>query len=429
MIPPAAGRIRPGCYHAPVTVSQHESRLRRYADLLLKVGVNLQPGQKLVVRTSTEAVDLTRLVVERAYKMGSPYVEVFWSDEGVTRSRFLHAPDGSFDIVPQENAQAMIRLAQEGAASLSILADDPDNLAGTDPQRMATYLKNWRPLLKPYYEFAMSDRIAWCVSAAASPAWARRVFPDLPEAQAVEKLWDLIFRAVRLDADDPAAAWQAHLGRLATAKSRLNEKGYAALRFRAPGTDLRVGLADGHLWDGGSSRTPQGVDFVANLPTEEVFTAPHRERVDGVVRASKPLAYNGNLIDDFELTFEDGAVTKAVAGTGQAALDNILSADGGARRLGEVALVPASSPISRTGVLFYETLFDENAACHIALGQAYAVTVKDGANMSAEEKLAAGLNDSLTHVDFMIGSARMDIDGELPSGELEPVMRGGEWVD
>lgn len=429
MIPPAAGPSLPGCYHAPVNTSQHESRLRRYADLLLTVGVNLQPGQKLVVRTSTEAVDLTRLVVEGAYKLGSPYVEVFWSDEGVTRSRFMHAPDGSFENVPQENAQAMIRLAKEGAASLSILADDPDNLAGTDPRRMATYLKNWRPLLKPYYEYAMSDRIAWCVSAAASPAWAKRVFPELPASQALEKLWDLIFRAVRLDEEYPVAAWQAHLDSLHAVRSHLNAKNYAALRLRAPGTDLRVGLADGHVWDGGSSRTPQGISFVANVPTEEVFTAPHRERVDGVVRASKPLAYNGSLIDDFELTFEDGVVTKAVAGTGQAALDNILSADAGARRLGEVALVPASSPISRTGVLFYETLFDENAACHIALGQAYAVTVKDGVNMSAEEKLAAGLNDSLTHVDFMIGSARMDVDGELPSGELQPIMRGGEWVD
>ena len=409
--------------------NQHESQLRRYADLLLRVGVNLQPGQKLMLRTSTEAVDLTRIVVERAYRMGSPYVDVVWTDEGVTRARFMHAPDDSFDIVPQETAQAMIRNAQEGSASLAIVADDPDNLAGTDPKRMATYLKNWRPLLKPYYDMAMRDGIAWSIGAAASPAWAKRVFPELPEDEAVEKLWQLIFKAVRLDAEDPAAAWQEHLHRLDSAKSGLNKKGYAALRLRAPGTDLRVGLADGHVWDGGCSSTPGGVTFVANMPTEEVFTAPHRERVDGVVRASKPLAYNGSLIDDFELTFEDGVVVKAVAGTGQVALDNILSSDEGARRLGEIALVPVSSPISRMGVLFYETLFDENAACHIALGQAYAMTVKGGSTMTAEEKLAAGLNNSMTHVDFMVGSDQMDIDGELPSGELEPVMRGGEWVD
>ncbi len=402
--------------------------MRRYADLLLKVGVNLQPGQKLMVRTSTEAVELTRMVVEAAYKIGSPYVEVMWLDERVTRSRFQHAPDGTFGNVPQETAEAMIRLANEGAASLAIDADDPSNLAGTDPRRMATYLKSWRPLLKPYYDIAMRDGIAWSVAAAASPAWASRVFPDLAPEQAVARLWDLIFRAVRLDEEDQVAAWRAHLDQLLAARGRLNRKRYAALRFRAPGTDLRVGLADGHVWDGGSSSTPNGVSFVANMPTEEVFTAPHRERVDGVVRASKPLAYSGNLIDDFELTFEDGAVTKAVAGVGQEALDNILAGDEGARRLGEVALVPASSCIARTGVLFYETLFDENAACHIALGRAYAVTVEGGAGMDAEQRRAAGLNDSLTHVDFMIGSDQLDVDGELASGELEPVMRGGEWV-
>ncbi len=417
-----------GCYHAPVDKTRHESRLRRYADLLLKVGVNLQPGQKLMVRTSTEAVELTRLVVEAAYKMGSPYVEVMWSDERVTRSRFKHAPDGSFDIVPAQTAEAMIRLANEGAASLAIDADDPGNLAGTDPRRMATYLRSWRPLLKPYYDIAMRDGIAWSVAAAASPAWARRVFPDLDEERAVARLWELIFRAVRLDEEDPVAAWRAHLDLLLAAKSRLNVKRYAALRFRAPGTDLRVGLADGHVWDGGSSCTPDGVSFVANMPTEEVFTAPHREKVDGVVRASKPLAYNGNVIDDFELTFEDGAVVKAVAGVGQEALDNILAADEGARRLGEVALVPASSCIARMGVLFYETLFDENAACHIALGRAYAVTVEGGAGMDAEQRRAAGLNDSLTHVDFMIGSDQLDVDGELAAGEVEPLMRRGEWV-
>ncbi len=408
--------------------SRTHSDLQRYADLLLDVGVNLQRGQKLILRTSTEAVELTRLVVEGAYRRGSPYVEVVWSDEGVTRARFKHAPDGSFENAPEEVAQAMIRLAKEGAASLAIVADDPDNLVGTDPKRMATYLKSWRPRLKPYYEIAMRDGIAWCVAAAASPAWARRVFPELPEAEAVQELWNTIFHAVRLDTEDPAAAWDQHLGDLRVAKEQLNAKRYVALRFRAPGTDLRVGLADGHLWEGGSSTTPDGVTFVANVPTEEVFTAPHRERVDGVVRASKPLAYNGNLIDGFELTFEDGVVVNAVAATGQEALDNMLEADEGARRLGEVALVPASSPISRTGLLFFETLFDENAACHIALGQAYAVTVEGGASMSPEEKLAAGLNASLTHVDFMIGSDRMDVDGELVSGELEPVMRAGEWV-
>ena len=411
-------------------MSSHDlaSRIDAYADLLLKVGVNLQPGQKLILRTTTAAVDLTRAVVARAYDMGSPYVEVIWSDDGVTRARFMRAPEDSFGIVPEHVAEAMVRLAQEGAASLAIVADDPDNLRGTDPKRMARYLANWRPRLKPYYELSMSDGIAWSVGAAASPAWARRVFPDLPEDEAVARLWEAIFHAVRLDTEDPEAAWRAHAQQLVSARERLNSRGFAALRFKGPGTDLRVGLAEGHRWDGGSSCTPAGDRFIANMPTEEVFTAPHRERVDGVVRASKPLAYAGTLIEDFELTFEGGEVVSAVAGKGQEALDQILAADPGARRLGEVALVPVSSPIARMGLLFYQTLYDENAASHIALGQGYAMTLRGGAKMSVEERRAAGLNESLTHVDFMIGSADMDVDGETPTGEVVPVMRAGEWV-
>src|SRR5690606_9264687 len=300
--------------------------------------------------------------------------------------------------------------------------------AGTDPKRMATYLEHWRPLMKPYYELSMSDRVAWSGAAAASPAWARRVFPGLPEDEALARLWDAIFHAVRVDAADPVAAWREHTAALLARKERLNERRYAALRFRGPGTDLRVGLADGHQWDGGASYTPGGVEFVANMPTEAGFTAAHRERVDGVVRATKPLAYAGTLIDGIEVTFANGVVTKAVAREGQEALEHVLNTDPGARRLGEVALVPASSPIARTGLLFYETLFDENAACHLALGQGYAMTLQGGQRMSAEERRAAGLNESLTHVDFMIGSDQVDVDGELPSGEHEPVMRAGEWV-
>ncbi len=418
-----------GCYHARVKGSDLPTSLDRYADLLLKVGVNLQPGQKLILRSSTEALELTRLIVARAYQMGSPYVEVFWTDEGVTRARFLHAPDGSFDNVPEHNAQRIVQLAREGAASLSVSADDPDNLVGTDPRRMATYLKHFRPHMRPYYELSMSDRVAWCGAAAASPAWARRVFPGVPEDEAVALLWQTIFHAVRLDEDDPADAWRAHTAVLRERKERLNARRYAALRFRGPGTDLRVGLADGHKWDGGSSCTPAGVEFVANMPTEEVFTAPHSRRVDGVVRATKPLTYAGTRIDGFELTFEGGEVVRAVADEGQEALDQVLASDEGARRLGEVALVPASSPIARTGLVFYETLFDENAACHLALGQGYAMTLEGGQGMAPEQRRAAGLNESLAHVDFMIGSAQLDVDGELPSGELEPVMRAGEWVD
>ncbi len=411
-----------------MTTSDLAQRSRAYAELLVRVGVNLQPGQKLLIRAGIEAAPLVRLVVDEAYRLGSPYVEVFWNDDAIMRSRFMHGPEGSFDLIAQYRADGMNALAAEGAASLAILADDPDALAGTPPERFAAFQRAWRPAVRPYSDLAMADRIAWCVAAAAAPAWARKVFPGRPDEEAMAALWDAIFAATRVTEPDPVAAWRDHNAGLAERKARLNARRYASLRFRGPGTDLRVGLADDHLWDGGGSTLPNGVGFVANMPTEEVFTAPHRDRVDGVVRASMPLAYNGILIDDFSLEFEGGRVVRATAGKGQAALDDILGTDDGARRLGEVALVPASSPIARTGLLFLETLFDENAACHIALGRGYVNCVGGAQTMSAEERLAKGLNDSLTHVDFMIGSDRVDVDGELPDGTTEPVMREGEWV-
>lgn len=411
-----------------MTNASFEDRLTAYAELLVRVGVNVQPGQKLLVRASTESAPLVRKVAEIAYRIGSPLVDVHWNDDGVTRARFLHGPEGSFSTISEWRAKAMIQLAEEGAASLAISSDDPDMLAGTDPDRFSTYMKAWRPAVKPYSDVAMNDGIAWSVAAAAAPAWAKRVFPGLPESEAVAKLWDAIFAATRIDEPDPVGAWRAHTDRLKAMKERLNEQRFAALRFRAPGTDLRVGLADGHVWDGGVSRTPVGTEFVANMPTEEVFTAPHRAKVDGVVRASMPLAYSGTIIDDFALTFEAGRVVEARAGSGQKALDNILGTDEGSRRLGEVALVPASSPIAKTGILFLETLFDENAACHIALGKAYGLTVKGSDAMTPEQRAEVGMNESLSHVDFMIGSAEMDVDGERANGELVPVLRQGEWV-
>jgi len=405
------------------------ARLNAYADLLVKVGVNLQPGQGLLVRAQTEAAPLVRRVAEAAYGLGSPYVEVSWADDAVTRARFLHAPDDSFERVPQWRADGYLAMAQQGFASLAILSDDPDLLAGTDPQRWATYARAWQRANRAYQQIAMSDGVAWSVAAYAGLAWARKAFPGVEDRQAVESLWDAIFAASRVTGADPVAAWERHDGQIKGWGERLNGRRYAAVRFRGPGTDLRVGLADGHIWEGGSSVTPDGTPFMPNMPTEEIFTAPHRERVDGVVKASMPLANGGSVIDDFTLRFEKGVVVEARAGSGQAALERILDTDEGARRLGEVALVPASSPIARTGVLFFETLFDENAASHIALGRAYPTTVEGGAAMSEDEARAAGLNDSLAHVDFMIGSAAMDVDGETADGELEPVMRAGEWVD
>ena len=429
MICHASGSSVVDCYHASMNTDPFEQRLNAYAELLVRVGVNVQPGQKLIVRASTAAVELTRKVVALAYQAGSPFVEVMWADDGVTRARFAQAPDGTFGIVPQYRAEALNQLGNEGAASLSIVASDPDMLRGTDPRRYATYMAAWRPLVREFTDLSMSDSIAWCVAAAASPAWARRAYPDLGEQQALEALWDAIFSATRINTPDPVAAWREHADVLKAAKDKLNDRRYSALRFTGPGTDLTVGLADGHVWDGGSSTNKEGTTFMANMPTEEVFTAPHRARVDGTVRATKPLSYNGNMIDGFWLRFEAGRVVEAHADVGQDALDSILNTDEGSRRLGEVALVPASSPIEKAGVLFYETLFDENAACHIALGRAYNSTVAGSRTMDRQAQEAAGMNSSLSHVDFMIGSADVDVDGVLADGSTEPVMRRGEWAN
>lgn len=412
-----------------MTSPTFEDRLGSYAELLVRVGVNLQPGQKLMVRANVDDAQLVRKVVDVAYDIGSPYVEVFWADGATSRSRFLKAPADSFGIIPEYRAEGMIQLAEEGAASLAITSEDPDLLAGVNPENVAAFQAAWRQAVRPYMNLSMSDKIAWCVAGAASPGWATKAFPGLSEAEAVEALWQAIFTATRITTEDPVGEWHKHNEQLRLMREMLNERRYSAVHFKGPGTDLKVGLADGHRWDGGVSHTPQGNPFVANMPTEEVFTAPHSQRVDGVVRASMPLSYNGSLIDDFTLTFEGGKVVKAVAGKGQAVLDSILDSDEGARRLGEVALVPASSPIAQAGILFLNTLFDENAASHIALGRGYDMTVEGSGDMNEDEKRATGLNDSSVHVDFMIGSAEMDVDGVKQDGSAEPLMRQGAWVN
>ncbi|MEJ2667316.1 MAG: aminopeptidase, partial [Deinococcales bacterium] len=329
----------------------------------------------------------------------------------------------------QWRADGSLAMIEEGFAALSILAGDPDLLAGTDPQRWATFVRVWQQANRPVQAIHMSNGAAWCVAAYPGLAWARKVTPGVPDEQAVTRLWEAIFAATRVDLPDAVAAWKEHSSHLHAAAARLNERRYAALRFRGSGTDLRVGLAEGHVWEGGAAQTRDGVVFVPNMPTEEVFTAPHRDRIDGVVRASMPLASGGTVVDDFELRFEGGRVVEAHAGRGQHELERILDTDEGARSLGEVALVPASSPIAKGGLLFFQTLFDENAASHVALGRAYPMSVAGGSEMSEAEAAAAGLNDSLTHVDFMIGSAEMDVDGERQDGGVEAVMRAGEWVD
>jgi aminopeptidase len=316
-----------------------------------------------------------------------------------------------------------------GDAYLRVGGEDPDLMSAAEPARVASMVRAERRAMRPVSELVQRSAMPWTIVPYAVSAWARKVFPDLREAEAVEQLWDEIFVATRADLDDPVAAWTEHVAALDARSRLLSEHAFEALELRGPGTDLRVGLSEGHVWAGGGRiAASTGVRSVHNMPTEEVFTAPHARGVEGVVRATKPLSYQGQLIDDFALTFAGGRVTDFSAGRGGGVLEELLATDEGARRLGEVALVPHSSPISRSGLLFYDTLFDENAASHLALGRAYETTLRDGASRALEELQRDGFNQSLTHVDFMIGSAELDVDGVGRDGSTVSVMRGGEWT-
>ncbi len=404
-------------------------KLRRLAEVAVKVGVGLQPGQKLYLNANVEALPLTRLVVEEAYKAGSRLVVTQLYDEQLNLARYRHAPRDSFQEYAAFMVEARLKALDEGYAWLSILADDPELLHGQDPELIRQAAQTAARFSKPF-----SDRISgfatnWCIIGAASPRWAQMVFPDAAPQQQMEQLWEAIFSVNRVDRADPVAAWEAHVQNLERRVQQLNAKRYSALHFRGPDTDLRVGLADGHLWAGGAGRAQNGARCIPNMPTEEVFTTPHRERVDGWVRSTKPLSLHGNLLEGIRVRFERGQVVEAHADKGLDILQHLLQTDEGARRLGEVALVPHSSPISQTGLLFYEALYDENAASHIALGASYDECLEGGFGLSPEQKLAAGANDSLIHIDWMIGSEHIDVDGITASGQVEPLMRQGEWVE
>jgi aminopeptidase len=405
-----------------------ETMLDSYAELAVKVGVGLKPGQRLLIRASIECTDLTRRVVDHAYRAGALLVDVLYDDEQVSLTRYEQAPEASFDEVSTWAADAMIKGTERGDAILSIRASDPGLLKDQDPERVAKVQKNASIYSLPVSRRISSKEVNWSIVAAPSAAWATKVFPELGEAEAVAALWESIFRICRVDQEDPVGAWQTHIAALKQRREALDAKQYRSLRYRAPGTELELGLPDDHRWMGGESRSKTDTLFVANIPTEEVFTLPHRDRAEGTVSSSKPLAYAGTLIEDFSLRFEAGRVVEVKAAKGEAALRKLVETDEGASRLGEVALVPHGSPISQSGLLFLNTLYDENASSHLAVGRAYRICLEDGAEMSDEDFLAAGGNDSLAHVDFMIGSELMDVDGVLDDGRVEPVMRKGEWA-
>ena len=405
-----------------------DDKLEALANLTVRVGNNLQAGQRLYIRSPPEAAPFARLVAKAAYQAGAKFVEVLWADDGLTRERLRHSKPEYLTEVSEVMYGARDAVVAQRDAYLSILADDPAALEAEDGERIGTVMRAIGARARPSLQAFGAGAVNWSIVAHAVPAWAERVFPDLEPAVALERLWDAIFTCSRADQPDPVAAWTAHLDALEMRRDLLNTFSLTALEFTAPGTKLHVGLPALHRWEGGSGRTKSGVRYVPNIPTEEVFTCPDRNGVNGTARASKPLGYAGKVIEGIEMTFTDGRVTHASATRNQDALHKLLETDDGARHLGEVALVASSSPVARTGLLFQETLFDENAACHIALGRAYQFTLNGGLEMDTQAFTAAGGNDSQVHVDWMIGTPDMSVTGIKKDGSRIALLEAGEWA-
>jgi aminopeptidase len=409
--------------------------LRAYADLTVRIGLNLQPTQRLLVigpiangGAALDAAPLVREITASAYRAGARLVETLWGDEALLAARLQFAPRDSFEEFSAWLPAALATHVERGHAVLSIYANDPDQLKDAPQDLVGLVQQTTARHVRPFREQISRNQTNWAVVAAAAASWAQRVFPDVDPCDQLERLWSAIEKLCRLDRPDPIAAWETHLANLSATTDRLNAKQYTELRYTGPGTSLTIGLPPGHVWIGGRSTNAAGIRFAPNLPTEEVFTMPHKDRVDGVVRSTKPLSYGGTLIENFSLRFEAGRAVVVKAEKNQGVLQRLVDMDSGAARLGEVALVPQSSPVAQTGLLFYNTLFDENAASHVALGAAYKFTLRGGEAMTDEGFEAAGGNRSATHVDFMIGSPELDVDGVLPGGVAEPVMRKGEWT-
>jgi aminopeptidase len=403
-------------------------KLDRLAEVAIKVGLQLQPGQDLLLTAPTAALPLVRKIAEHAYRAGAGLVIPLLSDEAVTLSRYRFAQDESFDRAAGWLYEGMAKAFAANTARLAIVGDNPMLLAGEDPAKVARASKANSIAYQPALERITGFDINWNIIAYPSLSWAKLVFPGDEDDVAVRKLADAIFAASRVDNDDAVAAWQKHNATLRGRTEWLNAQRFHALQYSGPGTDLTVGLADGHEWEGGASTAKNGIVCNPNIPTEEVFTTPHARRVSGHVVSTKPLSYQGSLIDNISVRFEEGRIVEAKASRGEEVLNKVLDTDEGSRRLGEVALVPHSSPISKSGLLFLNTLFDENAACHVALGQCYSKCFINGDRLTPEQIAAQGGNKSFIHIDWMIGSDKIDIDGVHADGRRVPVFRKGEWA-
>ncbi len=418
----------PASKEQPICKLSFEDKLDRLAQVAVHSGLGLAPGQQLVMTATLDAVPLVRRITEHAYRAGATLVTTVLADEESALLRYRYAPDASFDCAPVWLYDGLAAAFRSGAARLAVAGSNPSLLSQEDPQKVSRANRAASKAYRPAMELITRHEINWTIVSCATPAWAAAVFPGLSQDEAMSRLWDAIFAASRADRPDPVAAWKEHDAKLHERAAQLNHKRYAALHFRGSGTDLRVGLSDGHLWLGGGTTAANGRYCIPNMPTEEVFTTPHKDRVDGCVTSTKPLSHQGTMIDKISVRFQRGRMIEAHAATGEQVLQRMIETDEGAQRLGEVSLVPQSSPIASSGLLFNNTLFDENAACHIALGQAYSNCLEGGDKASQEDLAARGANESLIHVDWMIGSSLIDVEGITADGRAEPVMRQGEWV-
>ena len=412
-----------------MTLENFNENLKKYARLIAETGVNVQDNHTVVLQIRVDQAPLARLITEEAYRLGAAEVIVQWSDETIQREFLAHAATDRIENVPQYKIDQTDDWIAKGASRISVVSSNPDALAGVDAQRVAAFQAANGKALVNLRKATQANKVSWTVVAAASEGWAAKVFPELATSEEqVDALWNEIFKTTRIYEENPVIAWDIHDKKLQEKAAELNEQQFTALHYTAPGTDLTIGLPKNHLWEGAGSYNARGEEFMANMPTEEVFTAPDSRRVDGYVSSTKPLSYAGTIISGMKFTFKDGKVVDFSAEQGEEALKNLLAIDEGAKHLGEVALVPDPSPISQSGLIFYNTLFDENASNHLAFGSAYAFNLQGGTEMSEEELAEAGLNRSQTHVDFMVGSDKMNIDGIKEDGTIVPVFRNGDWA-
>lgn len=406
----------------------YEAIVKKYAQTVVAVGLNVQAGQTVVINADIDAIDFVREVTKAAYERGAKEVIQKLTDGPSTQMTFDHAPLEVFETIPQYKVDEINNFVTNKVAHLRVYSQTPELLKDADPKKIAAQAKALGEANKDFARAVGRYDFSWCIVAFPNEAWGELVFPELKGEAAKLKLLEAMIKAVRVDQDDPIAAWKLHNENINSKARQLNDKAYDKLHYKSATTDVEIGLTKGHVWLGASTVNADEVEIQVNMPTEEVFTSPDYRRVNGVIGNTRPLAYQGAIIDDFKLTFKDGVVTDFEAGVGYDVLENMLNNDEGARRLGEIALVPDDSPISNSGILYYNTLYDENASCHVALGRSFPNAIQDGKSLSKDELMDKGLNQSLIHVDFMMGSRDLSIDGIKEDGTVEPVFRDGNWV-